>query len=54
MEHGYIVDSVAAKYQKSAGELGIQHLFLNDVLHLPFEDRGGNMGFEIFPITEAA
>ena len=49
-DHGYVVDSVAAKHKSSPNTYGTQRLILNDVVHVPFEDRGGIMGFEILPI----
>ena len=51
-EHGYIVDSVATKHKTSLNTYGTQRIVLNDVLHLPFEDRGGLMGLEILPIED--
>ena len=49
-ENGYIVDSVATKHKTSIDTVETQRIVLNDVIHLPFEDRGGLMGFEILPI----
>ena len=51
-EHGYLIDSVATKHLKSENEYGTQQLTLSRLLHVPFEDRGGIMGFEILPITD--
>ena len=51
-EHGYIVDSVATKHKASLDTYGSQRIILNDVVHVPFEDRGGLMGFEILPIED--
>jgi hypothetical protein len=51
-EFGYIIDSVATKHEISPGTYGTQRFILNDVIYLPFEDRGGMMGFEILPITD--
>ena len=49
-DHGYVVDSVAAKHRSSQTTFGTQRLVLNNLIHIPFEDRGGIMGFEILPI----
>ena len=51
-EHGYVIDSTATKHRKSATEYGTQRLVLSDHVHVPFEDRGGIMGFEILEITD--
>ena len=51
-ENGFVLDSVAEKHMKAPGVPGSQHLVLNDVLHIPFVDRGGIMGFGILPIEE--
>jgi hypothetical protein len=48
--YGYVVDSVATKHKSSLRTYGTQRMVLNEVVHLPFEDRGGIMGFEILPI----
>jgi hypothetical protein len=45
-----MVDSVATKHMSSLNTYGAQKMVLNDVGHVPFEDRGGIMGFEILPI----
>jgi hypothetical protein len=49
-EFGYVIDSVAEKHNKALGEDGTQRLTLNEVVHIPFQDRGGIMGFEMLPI----
>ncbi len=46
-EHGFIGDSVATKHKSSADTYGTQQLVLNKRIHMPFEVRGGIMGFEI-------
>ena len=51
-EHGYIVDLGATKHKTSLDFYGTQRIVLNDVVHIPFEDRGGLMGFEILPIED--
>ena len=51
-DHGFILDSVATKHKKGPGQWGTQRLELNDVVHLPFQDLGALMGFEILEITE--
>ena len=51
-EYGMVIDSVAIKHKKSATEFGTQRFELSSLLHIPFEDRGGIMGFEILPITK--
>ncbi len=51
-EHGYIVGSVATKKESSADTSRTQQLILNKRIHIPFEDRGGNMGFEILLIED--
>src|SRR6056300_2007949 len=48
-ENNFIIDSVATKHRTTSG-YGTQRLQLNDVVHIPFKDRGGIMGFEILPI----
>ena len=49
-ENNFVIDSVATKHRTSNG-YGTQRLELSDLLHVPFEDRGGIMGFEILPIS---
>ena len=51
-EYGYVIDSVATKHKRSSTEAGTQRLALSEYVHIPFEDRGGIMGFEILPITD--
>jgi len=51
-EHKYVIDSVARKHKISPNAYGTQRLVLSNLLHIPFEDRGGIMGFEILPIKE--
>jgi hypothetical protein len=48
--HGYVVDLVATKHKSSLNTYGTQSMVLNDLVQVPFEDRGGIMGFEILPI----
>ena len=50
-EYGYVIDSVATKHHVAPGVMGTQRLTLSDTLHIPFQDRGGIMGFEILPVT---
>jgi len=52
-DYGYVIDSVATKHKKSQSEWGTQRFELSDLIHIPFEDRGGMMGFEILPITDS-
>jgi len=52
-DYGYVIDSVANKHRKSATEFGTQRLTLSQLVHVPFEDRGGIMGCEIMEITAA-
>jgi hypothetical protein len=49
-EYGFVIDSVAKKHRKSSTEMGSQRFVLSQHLHVPFDDRGGIMGFEILPI----
>ena len=49
-EYGFVIDSVAKKHRKSSTEMGSQRFVLSKHLHVPFDDRGGIMGFEILPI----
>ena len=51
-EYGYVIDSVASKHKKSTTEMGTQRFKLSDLIHIPFETRGGIMGFEILPIVD--
>ena len=51
-EYGLVIDSVASKHKSIGGTYGTQRLYLNDVVSLPFEDKGGIMGFEILPFDE--
>lgn len=51
-EHGYVIDSVATKHKSGPDTYGTQRIVLNDVIHVPFTDRGGLMGFEILPIED--
>ena len=51
-EHGVLIDSVARKHKATATQNGTQRLTLSDYVHIPFEDRGAIMGFEILPITD--
>ena len=51
-EFGFVIDSVAQKHLKAPGQQGLQRFILNDVVHIPFDDRGGIMGFEILPIAD--
>ena len=51
-ENGYVIDSVAKKHRKSVTEYGTQRLELSEYINIPFEDRGGIMGFEILPIEK--
>ena len=51
-EYGYVIDSIATKHQKSATEYGTQRFTLSNDVHIPFEDRGGIMGFEILEVTK--
>ena len=51
-EHGYVIDSVASKHMKTQDSHGTQRFELNDVLHIPFEDRGGIMGFEMMTVED--
>ena len=51
-ENGFVLDSVAEKHMKALRVPGSQQLVLNDVLHVPFIDKRGIMGFEILPIEE--
>jgi len=51
-EHGLVIDSVASKHKSISGNYGTQRLYLNKWLHVPFEDRGGLMGFEVLPYEE--
>ena len=41
-EHGFVIDSVAAKHYKAPGIPGQQRLALNQNVHIPFQDRGFN------------
>ena len=49
-ERGYIVDSVATKHKKSEHEHGTQRIQLNDVVHLPLVDLGGDHGLQTSPV----
>ena len=51
-EHGFCVDSTATKHKVTPDTHGTQRFYLNDVVHIPFVDRGAMMGFEILPIEE--
>jgi len=51
-EYGYVIDSVAKKHKSTNGTMGTQQLQLSDLISIPFEDRGGIMGFEILPISK--
>ena len=51
-EHGYVIDSVAKKHRTGFKAYGTQTFYLNEVVSIPFEDRGGLMGFEILPYEE--
>jgi len=51
-EYGLIIDSVATKHKGPHGKFGTQRLQISELLHIPFEDRGGLMGFELLPIEE--
>ena len=39
-EHGYIIDSVAKKHRTGFDTYGTQTFYLNEVVSIPFEDRG--------------
>ena len=52
-DHGYIIDSVATRHKAAHDQYGKQRLELNECVHVPFEDRGGMMGFEILEITDS-
>ncbi len=47
-DNGYIVDSVAKKHLKGPNEHGTQRMELNDVVHVPFEDRGESLALRSF------
>jgi hypothetical protein len=51
-EFGLVIDSVASKHRVGETSYGTQRFQLNDYIHIPFEDRGGLMGFEILPYEE--
>jgi hypothetical protein len=51
-EHGYVIDSVAKKHFKSLGTPGTQQLVLSEDIQIPFQDRGGMIGFELLPIKD--
>jgi hypothetical protein len=51
-EFGLVMDSVATKHRSSHGNFGTQRLELRENEWLPFEDRGGMMGFEIHPYAD--
>ncbi len=51
-ENEYIVDSVATKHRTSLDTYGTQRIILNEVICIPFEDRGGLMGCKILPIED--
>jgi hypothetical protein len=51
-EFGLVMDSVAIKHRSSHGRFGTQRLELKQDEWLPFEDRGGMMGFELHPYVE--
>ena len=52
-DFGMVIDSVATKHRISTeNSYGTQRFTLSKHVHIPFEDRGGIMGFEILPITE--
>jgi Reverse transcriptase (RNA-dependent DNA polymerase) len=51
-DHGFIVDSVSKYHKLSPTSYGTQRLVLNDVLYVPFENRGGIMGMSLLPISD--
>jgi len=51
-ENQFVIDSVAKKHRSMNDQFGTQRLTLNEVVYIPFEDRGGIMGFEILPIED--
>ena len=51
-EYGLVIDSVASKHKIGETTFGTQRFQVNDAVHIPFEDRGGLMGFEILPYEE--
>ncbi len=56
-ENGLVIDSVAKKHKigkdiHGRNIFGTQQFYLNDVLSMPFEDRGALMGFEILPFEQ--
>ena len=51
-DFGLECDSVATKHIKHGDIMGTQRLTLSEDLYIPFEDRGGIMGFQVLPITD--
>ena len=51
-EYGLVIDSVAKKHRSGTGSDGQQCLQSSENLAIPFEDRGGLMGFENLPIED--
>ena len=51
--HRYRIDSTSSHHPAyTTSGYGAQRLELNNVLHIPFENRGAIMGFEILPIDD--
>ncbi len=48
-EHGIAIDSVAQRHKTVGGTFGTQRMVVSADLHVPYEDRGGLLGFEILP-----
>ena len=44
-ENNFVIDSVARKHRTTTGH-GTQRLQLNDLVHIPFQDRGGILGLK--------
>ena len=48
-EHGIAIDSVSQRHKTVDGTYGTQRMVLSELIHVPFVDRGGLLGFEILP-----
>ena len=52
-DFGIVIDSIPIKHRASLdGRMGTQQMYLNEKVSIPFEDRGGLMGFKILPYEE--
>ena len=52
-DFGIVIDSIPTWHKASLnGKMGTQRMYLNESVSIPFEDRGGLMGFKILPYEE--